>query len=157
MNIQSRLSGHWTDEQIIEHLYGGGPENDHLTSCPDCLSRLSSLREHRQGVEEASGTNEASNEFLNDQRRQIYARLSKQAHSAKLPAGFTRWVSAAAMLLVVGGSVFFVEEHRQPKWNQPAVPHVTISDAQLASEVSQMADASEPESTEPLQALFAEE
>ncbi len=30
MNIESNLSGHWTDEQLIEHLYGIGPAGKHI-------------------------------------------------------------------------------------------------------------------------------
>ena len=30
MSVESNVSGHWTDEQLIAHLYGIGPEDRHL-------------------------------------------------------------------------------------------------------------------------------
>ena len=31
MSVESNVSGHWTDEQLIAHLYGIGPEDRHRT------------------------------------------------------------------------------------------------------------------------------
>lgn len=167
MNIQSRLSGHWTDEQVIEHIYAGGPEEGHLLECVDCAGRLRSMREQRRLIEEAAAKgrqtiaigDEPSIEFLAAQRRKIYAKLS-QEHDRWWPTwGIARWASAAAVLLALGGGLVFMEEnsasaiHSAPQLQSETA---SISDSELAKEVSQMADSSEPGPTEPLQALFGE-
>ena len=93
---------------------------------------------------------QVSFDALAAQRRQIYARLSKR-QSWWMGSHFRRWASAVATVLVLGGGLMVYEETRpQPVANE------TISDAQLAQEVSGMAQDSEPPSTAPLQALFEE-
>lgn len=155
MNIQSRLSGHWTDEQIVEHIYGVGPGNDHLLNCPQCSKRLLSMREHRLHVEEGSGAEEVSTEFLAAQRRTIYARLAAERDSRWSAWTLRRWASAGALALLLSGGLYFVEQTSQPG-PRSAAQGSSISDSQLATEVSQMADGYEAGPTEPLQALFAE-
>ncbi len=57
---------------------------------------------------------------------------------------------AAATVLVLGGALLVYEETRQQAMQNP------VSDAQLAQQVSSMAQDSEPQPTAPLQALFEE-
>jgi hypothetical protein len=64
--------------------------------------------------------------------------------------GLRRWVSAAATVLVLGGSVFFYEQR------QARVTENHVTDAELAQDVSLMSLDSEPPATAPLQALFEE-
>lgn len=150
MNIGSKVSGHWTDEQLIGHLYGVGPVDSHIDRCASCLARLSIMRSRRAAIEQSSSEPAQDFEFFAAQRRRIYRRIAEPAHwwqSAQLKA----WASAAAGLLVFAGGLLFVENHRSP---QPAAP--AISDAQLAQDVGRMAEDSEPLPTAPLQALFEE-
>jgi len=137
------MSGHWTDEQLIEYLYGVGPIDGHIDRCRDCQARLSGMPIRRRLVEESAPADDAVTfDFLAAQRRSIYARLSGAAHLRR------RWASAAA-LLVLGVSVLVYEQKRQP-----VIPEDQISDADLAQTVSLMAQDSEPQPAAPLQALF---
>ncbi len=147
MNIGSKLSGHWTDAQIIAHVYGVGPGDGHLDGCRECQSRLSVIEARRQALRSAE---EVSFDLLAAQRRQIYAKLTKPAHWW---SGFQlrRWASAAAAVLLLGGSALYYEEHQ----NRQAANNM-LSDAQLAQDVSRMSENPEAQPTAPLQALFEE-
>jgi hypothetical protein len=149
--MESKVSGHWTDEQLIEHLYGIGAEdlNLHLHACADCQARLSSTQARRQAVDMNSSDQDVSFEFLAAQRRRIYARLTEPRHFWS-DGRLGRWASAAATILVLGGGFLIYEDHRQQVMDNK------VSDAQLAQEVSSMAQESEPQPTAPLQALFEE-
>lgn len=147
--MQSNVSGHWTDQQLIASLYGVGPEDDHLGACSPCQIRLTELRTHREGLERMQ-PDEPGTTILATQRRQIYARI---AQPVRWWSGthMRRWASAFATLLVLGGGLMVFEAHHERQLINPQ-----ISDAQLADQVSGMIQTSEPQSTAPLQELFDE-
>jgi hypothetical protein len=146
MNVESSRSGHWTDDQLIAHLYGVGPDDQHLPGCQLCQSRLSGLKKRQQELR----SEDVSSELLASQRRRIYARLTAPVHwSARWQV--RRWASVAAVAAVLGGSALFYEEHEQ----QQAAAR-SLSDAQLAQDVSLLSQNSEAEPTGPLEALFDE-
>jgi hypothetical protein len=74
MSIGSNLSGHWTDEELVNSLYGVGPESNHLEGCADCQARLADMRANRTSLEIAE---DISFDFLAAQRRAIYQRLEQ--------------------------------------------------------------------------------
>jgi hypothetical protein len=147
MSIESKLSGHWTDDELIQHLYGVGPGDGHADVCADCRARLSAAQAHRRALEaDVCALESDRHEFFMTQRRRIYARLSEPVSWWKnVPV--VRWVSAAATVLVLGGSLLIYERKARVE---------PMSDAELARDVSRMAVDSEPQSTAPLQALFEE-
>ena len=145
MNIMSAQSAHWTDEQIMNHLYGVGPAGGHLSQCDSCSSRLTSMQSRRQGF---SIEDSVSDQFLAAQRRAIYARLSKTHHWWQ-DVPVRRWAAGVAMFTVVAGSAALYQDHREEIAESRA-------DAQLAQDVSQMSYESEPQATAPLQGLFIE-
>ena len=150
MDIESRLSGHWTDDQLIEHLYGIGPEDGHLRVCGACQGRLAAAQSARRALETdlTADSDSAGYDFLMAQRRRIYARLSEPAKSWT-GVSVRRWAPAFAVLLALAGGLFVYDQgFRQERIDQ------RVSDAQLAHEVSCMAADSEPLSTAPLRALF---
>jgi hypothetical protein len=51
MNVESNLSGHWTDEQLIQHLYGIAPEEQHIEVCAYCRDRLADMIAARRMVD----------------------------------------------------------------------------------------------------------
>jgi hypothetical protein len=158
MGIGPKLSGHWTDEQMIDHLYGIGPEDNHLSTCQDCHGRVAAIQARRQSLESTRDVgDEISFSFLATQRRQIYARLEQPA-SWPASRRALRWASAAAALVVVGGGLTFFEQERTTGVRTSSVQTAGLreSDAQLAEDVSSLANAVEPSATGPLQALFAE-
>ncbi len=151
MNIESKLSGHWTDEQLIEHLYGIGPEGNHVEECGDCRERLSRMVAARRAIEaECAPLEQVPFDLLAAQRRSIYARLA-QRPAARLGLRMRQWAAAAAMIALLGGGAFLYEQNQR----QQALQN-KVTDAQLAQEVSAIAQASEPNSTAPLQELFVE-
>jgi hypothetical protein len=147
MNIESKLSGHWTDDELIAHLYGVGPEDGHITACQECRSRLCVLQAHRQQSDLAE---EVSVTYLAAQRRRIYAALAKP-----LPwwsgLQLRRLASAGAIALVLAGSVLYYSEYQR----QQDRDHL-LSDAQLALDVSRLSENPEARPTAPLEALFEE-
>ncbi len=153
--MQSDVSGHWTDDQLMAHLYGVGPEDGHLPGCGACEARLAAMESHRFTLERTFQQAELSPEFLATQRREIYTKLT-YAKLAQLAhwwsgAALRRWASAAAMLFVLGGGLTVYEEyHRQELLKDQ------VSDAELAEQVSSMSQVSEPQPTAPLKALFEE-
>lgn len=147
--MESKVSGHWTDDQLVAHAYGVGPEDRHLQACDACQTRLAAMQVHRQVVERtASRQADVTADFLAAQRRQIYAKIEQPVHWWS-PMHLRRVASAAATLLVLAGGVMVYEEHHEQQ-----VMNEKVSDAQLAEQVSNMAQDSEPASTAPLQALF---
>ncbi|HEX4750470.1 MAG TPA: hypothetical protein VH302_13075 [Bryobacteraceae bacterium] len=149
MNIESNLSGHWTDEQLIEHLYGIGPEGDHLESCAVCRDRLSSLIAARHANESVSApADQIAFDLLAAQRRAVYAGIERQQ---RWNFAFTmrRLAAAGAMVALLGGGTFLYQQRQRAQEVQSKV-----TDAQLAQEVSQIAADSEPLPTAPLEGLF---
>ena len=147
MNIESKLSGHWTDDQLIAHLYGVGPDDGHLSDCLNCQSRLSVIEERQEALRSSE---EVSLELLAAQRRRIYAKLVGPAHGWP-GSHLRRWASAGVALFVLGGSVLYYEEHQRQQ-----TANNMLSDAQLAQDVSRMSENPEAQPTAPLQALFEE-
>ena len=156
MNIGSRSNSHWTDEQVIEHLYGVGPEDRHLVSCVKCRDRVAVVQARWRSIEEGTG-DEVSFEFLAAQRRKVYARLADQVGWRRMFQA-RRWAPAAMALFVIGAGLAVFEETHPLGLGGPhgQVVNSNISDADLASEVGGFADGSEPTATAPLQALFEE-
>lgn len=141
------MSGHWTDDRLLEYLYGAEQQDAHFQSCAECKSRLAAMQAHRRGIE-AAFEDEVSFDFLAEQRRNIYARFTERARWWSAPQ-FRRWASAAATLLILGSGILLYEERQNSTQNQ-------ISDAQLAEQVSNIVQDTEPKATAPLQALFEE-
>jgi predicted anti-sigma-YlaC factor YlaD len=151
MNIESNLSGHWTDEQLIEHLYGIGPEGEHLESCEPCRERLSQMGAARHAIEaEFSPAEQVAVELVAAQRRSIYRRIA-QIPSSQLGLKVRGWAAAAAMIVLLGGGAYVYEQNQDQR-----VAQSRLTDAQLAQEVSAIAQDSEPSPTAPLQQLFVE-
>lgn len=151
MNIESKVSGHWTDEQLIAHLYGVGPNDGHVEECRDCQVRLIAMQSQRQAAERASSSEDVSFEFLAAQRRRIYEKITVPTPGWWPAMQVRRWVAGTAGLLVVAGGLLLIENR-----GRPPVASNNISDAQLAQDVSRMAEDPEPPATAPLQALFEE-
>ena len=145
MSIESRRSGHWTDEELIQHLYGVGPEDGHLRVCGACQARLAAAQSSRHVLETdlAADSDSAGYDFLMAQRRRIYVRLSEPAKSWT-GVSVRRLAPVFAMLFLLAGGFFMYDQRSRQD----------VSDVELASEVSCMAADSEPPSTAPLHALF---
>jgi hypothetical protein len=150
MSIESKLSGHWTDEEMIGYLYGVGPENGHLEHCVECQGRLSAMQVQRQALDRATADNDGvSFDFLAAQRRAIYQRLEQPVRWWSL--AYVRRVAAGiAAAVVLSGSAYMYQQNRSME-----MARERAEDAKLLQEVTAMASMdSGAESTEPLQGLF---
>lgn len=150
---------HWTDGQLIEHLYGVGPDvsskkDAHLESCEECRSRLGAMQLSRSRLEALAAEEELSVDALFSQRRAIYHKLERRA-GWRASKPFQKWAPAACALLVLAGG-FAAWEHRTdlPRQSQEQVQRGNISDDQLADEASQIANDVAPNAAAPLRALF---
>ncbi|MBV8070929.1 MAG: hypothetical protein JO270_13550 [Acidobacteriaceae bacterium] len=149
MNIDSARPGHWTDDQLIDYLYGVGPQDGHVDACGECRVRLAKIQARRDAVNFGSG-DEIGHEFLAEQRRRIYARMAQPVRWWQEMA-VRRWTSALATGGLLAAGMLYYESVQRPRR-----PVNEVTDAQLAQEVSSMAQDPEPAPTAPLQALFEE-
>src|SRR3954462_5075456 len=140
---------HWTEEELIAHLYGIGPTDRHAHNCALCASKLSSMQNARLAVEAAHDPNsEANSDFLNAQRRKIYRRISQ-------PLGYGlvwRVAPVLAASLVLSGGLFLYDQ--QTPQSTPTM--VKVSDTQLVEDVGGLAMNPEPAPVAPIRALFEE-
>ena len=106
---------------------------------------------NRHRVEAAAEIDDAR---LAEQRRAVYARIEdKPRWFSFVPV--RHWASAAALVAVLGTGAALWERHSPvPVENRPAAVESKISDADLASQVSEIAGDSEPMPAAPLRALF---
>jgi hypothetical protein len=148
MNAESREIRHWTDEELIDRLYGVGPETPaelgHLASCGDCGVRWQSVQERRS---EAILPPSVSEGFLRAQRQRIHARIENP--------GFVRSVlrpvpALATVLLVAMGWML-----QRPDPPKPEPRTAVISDTQLFTEIASAVD-QEPRAADPIHSLFTE-
>jgi predicted anti-sigma-YlaC factor YlaD len=136
---------HWTEEQLIAHLYGIGPEGDHLAGCVECRNRLAAMQQARLGFDAEGEPDAVSAELLAAQRREIYRRAASPAH-----ASLWRWLAPIAVAFMVLVGVLFVQ---RPQQQNPA-PALKPSDTQLVEDMGRIAFSSEPAPVAPLQGLF---
>ena len=157
LNSRSIQSAHWTDEQLIEYLYGIGPQNSvgHIEDCGACSSRLAAMRARRGLLDTQAFRNaDLSTESLAAQRHAVYTKIERRAGwSWAVP--FRKWTPAACALLLLSAG-FAVWENRTGPHAPSQVERLRaeVSDEQLADEVSQMADRTEPAAAAPLEGLF---
>ncbi len=151
MNIKPQQLEHWTDDQLIAHLYGAGPDDRHLEMCEHCLARIATLRGRQDDLRLTEhGSGDVSPELLAEQRRRTYRKLSRPVHGGvRVPVA--RWASVVVAALALGaGALYYGECQQQRAFDD------MVSDAQLAQDVSVMSDNPEAQPTAPLQALFEE-
>ena len=129
---------HWTEVDFQNWLYGLKEQDSHVGECVECRAEMERMQRARSRVVEEP---EVSQEFLNRQRREIYARLESgpQAWNA------WRWVLSTAMLLALVFGLTF------PRWHKTAPP---ISDEQLFSDLATMEQSAEPKAIQPMHSLF---
>ena len=139
---------HYTDEELIERLYGLDRNCGHLDICQDCRSRLATMEQRRSLV--ASHEPNVTPAFLAEQRHAVWARIEKPASSQV----FVRAASAfAAMAVLVVGFLVY-HPASPPPAQTSAMPAVT--DEQLYAEISTIVDTPEPLAATPIRGLFEE-
>lgn len=144
MRNEMNRARHWSDDELLLHLYGVGPEEGHAAQCPECVERLERMRLHRQGAPEE----QVSPYFLTRQRQAILEKTRTAVH-----AGW-RWRVASGMAVVtvlVGGSMYF---QFRPEARPAGPEKLVIYDKQLFADVSSLAEKDEPAVSGPMHELF---
>jgi hypothetical protein len=137
------MSGeHWTDDDLLAHLYGAGPDGAHLGTCGDCARRWEALRARRARF--LSETPAVSESFLAAQRSAVRARL--RAQQPRWRFEFAPTLATAVLLLLVCLMVF----QRQPE----PQPRAAAVDAGLFDDVFTLVENPEPQAVEPVRSLF---
>jgi len=131
--------GHWSDDDLVGRLYGAGPDDAHLTDCPECAQRWQSLIEKRERILEPPNLPET---FLASQRREVQRRLAR-------PGKSVHWLSLAAAGATAGVVMLAVLLHRPA----PA-PAPETADRELFTAVYSLVQSDEPEAVQPIRALF---
>ena len=135
---------HWDDHELIERLYGLGPEDGHLDECEHCAARFGAMLSAREHVLAPPSVSE---ELMTRQRLAIRRSLETPGRNHRwLPYGSA--VATAAILLL---AVLLYRPAPAPKASR--LP----SDAEFFAEVYSLARSSEPVAVEPIHALFQEE
>ena len=148
MGTQSKTSRHFTDEQLIDQMYGADLVSQssetlpHLVDCRECGSRLAEMHTRWKDVAGESERNSLPVGFLAEQRQVIYAKLGKSVR-------WWRWVSAGTAAAVLGVGLMIIGGGNRPSWQESRV-----SDVQLATDVSALSLNLEAQPAAPLQALF---
>jgi anti-sigma factor RsiW len=139
---------HLDNDALIAHFYGLGEDSDHLAGCMACRERLQDMRRHRTAVDSESLSAVVDAQLLAAQRRTIYQRI-ENSQRPWMQSRLLRWIPAGAAVIALGvGVVTFQSEHTV----QPAKQ--TLSDVDLAKEVSQLSQEVEAHPTAPLKGLF---
>ena len=137
-------SRHWDDHELIERLYGLGPEDGHLEECEHCAGRFGALVSAREQVLAPPSVSE---ELMTRQRLAI-------RRSLETPARNRRWLSYGSVVATAAVLVLAVLLYRPAP--APTVSE-SLSDAEFFAEVYSLARSSEPVAAEPIHALFEEE
>jgi len=134
-------SEHWTEERLLDHLYGLIDADEHLAACQECSTRAAALSLRRTL---AAAPPEIPDDFLAAQRRRIHERIG----SPRRAWHPLRWaVSAMAVLAIVLGLSLYRSN-----------PAVTPShDDQFFTEISTMAQTSAPRAVQPIEALVQDD
>jgi hypothetical protein len=134
---------HWSDEQLVSHLYGVGPEDGHLETCPSCVQRWELVRRRHENRRSACA--EVPAELLAAQRRAIQAGLGEKRHSF-------RRVLVPVLVTVLLAVVVILSRHAPTP--PPAAEKVT--DSQLFDDVFSKVSGTEPIAISPIRSLFEE-
>ena len=139
---------HWTNDEVVDHLYGVGPEDGHERECAQCRARIVELRARREAV--ASG-DEVTAGFLRNQRLAIAGRI--EARRMELQAWWRMpvWVAVMAALALV------LSAPRPAREATMAGGLNRAQDAEMYLEIYQSISSEEPRALAPMHGLFEEQ
>ena len=135
---------HWTGDDMINSIYGVGPQRDHLDECAECRERWLAFQSRRS---EVTVEPDVSAGFLAAQRRMIYYRIEQR------PQRIRRLVPAfvAMLALLIALMVY------RPVTTPTPGPSLSPADEQLTSDIYSMEQSSEPQAARAMHALFEPE
>jgi hypothetical protein len=136
------MSGkHWTDDELLEHLYGLRSLDKHLESCGECAARVRMVADTRAAITEPP---DVPHDLLEAQRRSIYQRLGSPVR-AWHPL---RWAVPAAAVATLALGLTLV------RGNGPLHPR---GDDQFYAEISSLDQNPAPRAVQPIEALVEDD
>jgi len=138
---------HWTEDELIAHLYEMGPEDGHLEACAECAARWRQLLARREELRAPLMLDGAR---LARQRQAVYEAAQEPRARRWIP--YSLAVAASIAVLAVALSV----SRPTAPYSPAADESQTISDSELMADVYSLAHSSEPAALEPVRALFEE-
>ena len=135
------MSRHWSDEELIDHLYGIGRGDQHLEQCEECRARWLRVRERRDMILRQSP--EIPEELMVAQRAALQHRVAGGGHGWSLPL-----TPALAALAVVVLALVLSRPAPAPE------PTLASTDGEFFTEIYAMVESPEPLAAEPINGLF---
>jgi anti-sigma factor RsiW len=136
---------HWTDDDLINALYGIGLGDRHLEACAECRSRWIAMKQRRTLV---TAEPEVPNDFLAAQRRSIYQRMEREGWRVRrLVPAFVAVLALLVALIV----------YRPATAPAPSDDLLSPDTQQLTSDIYSMEDNPEPQAVKAIHALFEPE
>jgi hypothetical protein len=141
---------HLSEDELLDRLYGLGPEDNHLNVCAECGERWQALLARRRAVVDQAGSSvEVDSVQLSRQRAAVMDRIQHSKTRFLSWRTVTAFAGAAAMVLG-----FVVYHPQRPR----ATPVQTASsDSQFFSEIYSEMEQTEPRAVKPIRRLFQEQ
>ncbi|MEP7366506.1 MAG: hypothetical protein ABI972_24880 [Acidobacteriota bacterium] len=139
---------HWTNDELLDHLYGVGPEDGHAKNCAECQERIAGLQTQRAGRTEDRWVPE---EFLRAQREAISGRVARNVAREQTWWRPPAW---AAVMVAVAMALSWPQMSRE---KLTAGSNATASDAGMYLEIYQTISTEEPRALAPMHSLFEDE
>jgi hypothetical protein len=137
---------HWTDEELLDRLYGVGRRDNHLEACAECDARWNDLVARRRSLQSEP---EVSPLFLLRQRMAVMERIEPSKSSFLTWRAVTAVAGACAMAL---GLVIY-----RPEQSKTVAVRTVPSDSQFFSEIYSAVEQTEPRAVKPIRRLFEEQ
>jgi hypothetical protein len=143
-------SKHPSEDELLDRLYGVGPEDNHLKVCAECGERWQALLASRRAVvDRAESSVEVESVQLSRQRAAVMDRIKHANPSFFSWRVVTAFAGASAMVLG------FVVYHPQRPKETPV--QTASSDSQFFSEIYSEMEQTEPRAVKPIHRLFQEQ
>ena len=141
---------HWSEDELLDRLYGVGPENDHLDVCADCGARWRELTASRQALVQRAAAAESDIDAVRllRQREAVMDRIDRAVNIFVPWRAVTAFAGVAAMIL---GLVIYHPERPKVEAVQTA-----SSDSQFFNEIYSDLQQTEPRAAKPIRGLFQE-
>ena len=135
------MSTHFSDEELVDRLYGIGRTDTHLEECERCRQRWLRLQARRRELLMAP---EIPADFLAAQRRRVYQRLEQDRDGGWAH----RFTPAFAALVVIALGVVLSRPAPSPQ------PTLAFNGSDFYTEIYSMVNSTEPLAAEPIHGLF---
>ncbi|MEO8128643.1 MAG: hypothetical protein ABJF23_19265 [Bryobacteraceae bacterium] len=139
---------HWSDDELLDGLYGVAPADNHLNSCAECAERWQTLAARRRAMIATGDAAAVDLNLLIRQRTAVMDRIEQCGSSFGFWRETVAFACAAAMIV---GFAFY--QHQHPK---AAAVETASSDTQFFSEIYSEVQQTEPRAVKPMRRLFQE-